>query len=151
MALDTQSQDFKRLENSLESSGKKQAQKYKQVMKMLEVFGQNPENTKSIHEAKFGELKDLISGLFCTNRALFYKNSNCLQKEPVQQGTIKLLIIVNMLQEHAWFVKEVTTPLRYIILNEISLILMMIMCTNGFAIITSTLTLKKFMILRSLK
>jgi len=86
---------------------------------MLEVFGQNPENTKSIHEAKFGELKDLISGFFCTNRALFYKSSNCLQKEPVQQGTIKLLIMVNMLQEHAWFVKEVTTPLRYIILNEI--------------------------------
>jgi hypothetical protein len=55
-------------------------------MKMLEVFGQNPENTKSIHEAKFGELKDLIGGFFCTNRALFYKSSNCLQRNQYNKG-----------------------------------------------------------------
>jgi hypothetical protein len=34
-----------------------------QVMKMLKGYGQKLENTTSNHEAKFGEMKDLISGL----------------------------------------------------------------------------------------
>jgi hypothetical protein len=46
----------------LDAASKEQSQKYEQVMKLLEFYGQILEKTTSNHEAKFGELKDLISG-----------------------------------------------------------------------------------------
>jgi hypothetical protein len=46
----------------LDATSKEQSQMYEHVMKLLEFYGQILEKTTSNHEAKFGELKDLISG-----------------------------------------------------------------------------------------
>lgn len=62
MALETRLQDLKRIEDSLDAASKEQSQKYEHVMKLLEFYGQLLKNTTSNHEAKFGELKVLISG-----------------------------------------------------------------------------------------
>lgn len=62
MALETRLQDLKRIEDSLDAASKEQSQKYEHVMKLLEFYGQILKNTTSNHEAKFGELKVLISG-----------------------------------------------------------------------------------------
>jgi len=61
MTPDTRSQYFKRMKYFFESANKKHAQKYEQVIKVLEAYGRKMENTKSRYKAKFGELKDLIN------------------------------------------------------------------------------------------
>lgn len=62
MAPDMRFQDFKKLENSLESVNKEQSLKYELVMKLLEGYGQKLESTRINHEIKIDELKNIISG-----------------------------------------------------------------------------------------
>lgn len=61
MALDTKSQDLRRLEESFESASKEKSQKYEQVMESPEGYDQQLEVTKYVHEAKFGELINELS------------------------------------------------------------------------------------------
>ena len=75
MPPDTRTQDLRRLEESLQSANKEHAAKYEQVTKLLEVYGQKMES----HEVKFGEIKDLISGLT-------FQQSSFLQKLSLGRG-----------------------------------------------------------------
>uniref|UniRef100_A0A2K2BL78 Pentatricopeptide repeat-containing protein n=1 Tax=Populus trichocarpa TaxID=3694 RepID=A0A2K2BL78_POPTR len=61
MALDTKSQDLRRLEESFEPASKEKSQKYEQVMESPEGYDQQLEVTKYVHEAKFGELINELS------------------------------------------------------------------------------------------
>jgi len=63
MALNTRTQDLKKLKNSLEAVSKDQTQNYEQLMKMLKTYNHKLKTTRTNHEAKINELAKLIRGL----------------------------------------------------------------------------------------
>jgi hypothetical protein len=63
MALNTRTQDLKKLKNSLEAVSKDQTQNYEQLMKILKTYNHKLETTRTNHEAKINELAKLIRGL----------------------------------------------------------------------------------------
>jgi hypothetical protein len=95
-----------------------------QVMKMLKGYGQKLENTTSNHEAKFRELKDLISRLASLSTKFYPAETITTSNASNQQ--------VNHGGEYTaktcWTLEgsEGTMFIRYINLNEISIILMVI-------------------------
>lgn len=62
MALDTRFQEIRKLEESMKAANEDQAQRHEQVMKLLEIYGQQP-ITKLVQDTKIEELKELMNGL----------------------------------------------------------------------------------------
>jgi hypothetical protein len=61
IALDTRSQDLKKLEDSFDVVNKEQSMRHEQVLTLLETYGYLLHTTKSTQDTKIEKLKELIS------------------------------------------------------------------------------------------
>ena len=78
----TRAHDLRRLEDSFKSDNKEHAMKYEQVTKLLEGYGKILDS----HEAKFGEIKNLISRLTFQQSTFLQKLSLAVGESGVKQG-----------------------------------------------------------------
>jgi hypothetical protein len=76
---------------------------------------------------------------YLTSKTLFYRSCTILMMRPIPRMTIKHLTRRIMLQDHIGSMKVVTLLIRYINRNKTSLILMVMMCINGYTNAINTL------------
>jgi hypothetical protein len=125
MAPDMRFQDLKKLENSLESVNKEQSLKYEPVMKLLEGYGQKLESTRTNHEIKLDELKNIINGSS-------FQHSSFLQKLQLPIRESSAHIKTHSAQNLVVTMDIITNLRRFLNLSETSQVLMVMMFTSGF-------------------